>query len=199
MNRSDAPSKDGYNQAGAPLLERYAHEIDHTPSTVLSKRRPIARSSGHRAGKADAEQSSADPVRSATAGRHWLLQLPRRSREPHQLFVVPCAAQPHLASSVAAARRPAEDRMDEVRSHLPPLSTPTTDSSFPSVSTLQRHSSKVGAVCVKYARTVLCGGRFVRVVPTATSFSKAKGEIAPFILLIPEGGTRNRRSGLLSI
>jgi len=58
---------------------------------------------------------------------------------------------------------------------------------------------KVGAVCVKYARTVLCGGRFVRVVPTATSFSKAKGEIAPFILLIPEGGTRNRRSGLLSI
>jgi hypothetical protein len=55
--------------------------------------------------------------------------------------------------------------------HLPPLSTPTTDSSSPSVSTLQRHSSKVGAVCVKYARTVLCGGRLVRVVPTATRFS----------------------------
>jgi hypothetical protein len=31
-----------------------------------------------------------------------------------------------------------------------------------------RHSSKVGAVCGKAARTVLCGGRSAMVVPTAT-------------------------------
>ena len=32
----------------------------------------------------------------------------------------------------------------------------------------RRHSSKVGAVCSNSARTVLCGGRRVTVVPTAT-------------------------------
>jgi hypothetical protein len=32
-----------------------------------------------------------------------------------------------------------------------------------------RHSSQVGAVCGKAARTVLCGGRSAMVVPTATT------------------------------
>jgi hypothetical protein len=35
-------------------------------------------------------------------------------------------------------------------------------------SSIARHSSKVGAVCGKAARTVLCGGRPAMVVPTAT-------------------------------
>ncbi len=33
---------------------------------------------------------------------------------------------------------------------------------------LRRHTPKVGAVCGKAARTVLCGGRSVMSVPTAT-------------------------------
>ena len=36
-------------------------------------------------------------------------------------------------------------------------------------SSIARQSSKVGAVCGSAARTVLCGGRSVMIVPTATS------------------------------
>ena len=36
-------------------------------------------------------------------------------------------------------------------------------------STLRRHSSEAGAVCVSCARTDLCGGRSVMIVPTATT------------------------------
>ncbi|HEY1896584.1 MAG TPA: hypothetical protein VGG62_09950, partial [Terracidiphilus sp.] len=35
---------------------------------------------------------------------------------------------------------------------------------------LCRHTPEVGAVCGKAARTVLCGGRSVMSVPTATDF-----------------------------
>src|SRR5258708_2913903 len=35
----------------------------------------------------------------------------------------------------------------------------------------RRHSPKVGAVCGKAARTVLCGGRSVMSVPTATAYA----------------------------
>src|SRR6266700_5555856 len=37
--------------------------------------------------------------------------------------------------------------------------------------TLRRHTPKVGAVCPNRARTVLCGGRSVMGVPTATERS----------------------------
>jgi hypothetical protein len=34
---------------------------------------------------------------------------------------------------------------------------------------LRRHTPEVGAVCLNWARTVLCGGRSAMGVPTATS------------------------------
>jgi hypothetical protein len=54
-----------------------------------------------------------------------------------------------------------------------------------------RHSSKVGAVCGKAARTVLCGGRSVMVVPTATvrhTAARPRGRFQNF----PVGRGRNR-------
>jgi hypothetical protein len=49
-----------------------------------------------------------------------------------------------------------------------------------------RHSSKVGAVCGKAARTVLCGGRSAMVVPTATADSWNRVRYMILAMFCPE-------------
>src|ERR1700738_4680481 len=55
-----------------------------------------------------------------------------------------------------------------VHTDLHPVDSSPTRFASLSYRSVPRHSSKVGAVCGKAARTALCGGRSAMVVPTAT-------------------------------
>jgi len=100
-----------------------------------------------------------------------------------RLLPLPCGSGKHrsveclrttLATNVAAHSTPSQSTTKVVEPDNPDLqaldSRPTRSASL-SYRSLPRHSSKVGAVCVAAPRTVLCGGRSVMIVSTA-SFGK---------------------------
>jgi hypothetical protein len=74
-------------------------------------------------------------------------------------------------SSAEPAEKRARAKENIVQSHTSP--TQRGDMNVPRIarcasSSTSRHTSEVGAVCGNAARTVLCGGRSVMIVPTAT-------------------------------
>ncbi len=96
-----------------------------------------------------------------------MLRLSRRADQCRCPGGVPRTRDPALAAHAAAAQSEGSDLVGtdhharrtvaSQATHHPPLARQT----------LRRQTPKVGAVCGKSARTVLCGGRAVRRVPTA--------------------------------
>src|SRR6266404_9043915 len=103
----------------------------------------------------------------AQAGCYRLLPVPRGADQQSGTQGIPLSRHRTLATRASAARpeaphdvaadREARRPMAPQTAHPPPLAKPT----------LRRQTPKVGAVCGKAARTVLCGGRSVMCVPTA--------------------------------
>ena len=104
----------------------------------------------------------------AEAGRTWLLQLPRGADEQSCTCAVPGRDRQTLAAGpqpTQPERTPHLGTDDEAGGRLAPQTANPSSLAQPAI---RRHTPKVGAVCGKAARTVLCGGRSVMSVPTAT-------------------------------
>src|SRR5205807_9846669 len=102
-----------------------------------------------------------------------LLQLPRSANQRPSTACVPAPHHRPLAAHAAASQSKGSDDMgtdDAAGGRL----APETDHP-PSLAkrSLRRHTPEVGAVCGKAARTVLCGGRSVTSVPTASMHSRS--------------------------
>src|SRR6516164_948384 len=104
----------------------------------------------------------------AGAGRSRLLQLPRCADQRRYTGRVPAPRHRYLAAHAAAARPKGSDHVGTDDKAGERLAPETDHSSSLAERSLCRHPPEVGAVCGKVARTVLCGGRSVMSVPTAT-------------------------------
>src|SRR5277367_3265287 len=105
----------------------------------------------------------------AGAGRSRLLQLPRGADQRLCTARLPAPRHRHLAAHAAASQPKGSDHVgtdDEAGERLAPE---TDHPSSVAERSLCRQPPEVGAVCGKVARTVLCGGRSVMSVPTATN------------------------------
>src|SRR5271155_3373162 len=106
----------------------------------------------------------------AGAGRSRLLQLPRGADQRLCSARLPAPRHRHLAAHAAASQPKGSDHVgtdDEAGERLAPE---TDHPSSMAERSLCRQPPEVGAVCGKVARTVLCGGRSVMSVPTATGY-----------------------------
>src|SRR5882724_5426709 len=103
----------------------------------------------------------------AETGRQGLLQLSCRADQRSGAGCIPLLRHRTLAT-IAQATKP-ERRHDVGADHAvgQRLAPETGYPSSMAKNTLRRHPPKVGAVCGKAARTVLCGGRSAMSVPTA--------------------------------
>jgi len=104
----------------------------------------------------------------AGAGRQRLLQLPRRADQQSGAWRVPSPYHTALATRASAPQPESANDMgsdEEARKRLAAQTACPTSLAKP---TLRRQTPEVGAVCPNWARTVLCGGRSVMGVPTAT-------------------------------
>src|SRR6267142_171417 len=125
----------------------------------------------HQAGVA-AAQAPADPGpgEMAETGRQGLLQLPCRADQQSGAGCIPLLRHRTLAAIAQATQ--SERRHDLGADHAvgQRLAPETGYPSSMAKNTLRRHPPKVGAVCGKAARTVLCGGRSAMSVPTAIAW-----------------------------
>src|SRR5712675_1437101 len=116
-----------------------------------------------------AAQAPADPGpgEMAETGRQGLLQLPCRADQQSGAGCIPLLRHRTLATIAQATQ--SERRHDVAADHAvgQRLAPETGYPSSMAKNTLRRHPPKVGAVCGKAARTVLCGGRSAMSVPTA--------------------------------
>src|SRR5712671_5460040 len=103
----------------------------------------------------------------AQTGRHRLLPIPRGADQRSGTRGLPVSCHRSLAADASAARPEAPDDMAADRKAGRRLAPQTAHPSSLAKPTLRRQTPKVGAVCGKAARTVLCGGRSVMRVPTA--------------------------------
>src|SRR5690349_8303456 len=103
----------------------------------------------------------------AQAGGQRLLQLPRGADQRPHPRGLPLPRHRSLAAYAAAARPETPHDLGADRDARGPLAAQTPDPPPLAQPTLRRQTPKVGAVCGKAARTVLCGGRSVMGVPTA--------------------------------
>ena len=145
-----------------------------------------------RAGQAQGSQGRiatadawADPRtrRMAQAGGQRLLQLPRGADQRPYLGGLPLPRHRSLAAYAAAARPETPDDLAADRDARRPVAPQTPDPPPLAQPTLCRQTPKVGAVCGKAARTVLCGGRAVMRVPTAI-----EANVLPFWLSVQPTG-----------
>src|SRR5271165_1810072 len=107
----------------------------------------------------------------AGASRSRLLQLPRGADQLLCTARLPAPRHRYLAAHAAASQPKGSDHLgtdDEAGERLAPE---TNHPSSMAERSLCRQPPEVGAVCGKVARTVLCGGRSVMSVPTATNFA----------------------------
>src|SRR5712671_152666 len=124
----------------------------------------------------------------AQAGGHRLLPVPRSADQRSGTRGLPLPCHRNLAAHAPAARseaphdvaadREARRPMAPQTAHPPPLAKPT----------LRRQTPKVGAVCGKAARTVLCGGRSVMCVPTAIRSTSPAQAVRPLSATAGGGG-----------
>src|SRR5271154_3277723 len=103
----------------------------------------------------------------AQAGCQWLLPIPRGADKWSGPRGIPIPCHRSLAADAPAARRETSNDVAEDRKAGRRLAPQTEYPSSLAKSALRRQTPKVGAVCGKAARTVLCGGRSVMSVPTA--------------------------------
>jgi hypothetical protein len=102
---------------------------------------------------------------------------PTASNPPRSQTAIPASARGisipcHPASQTCAPKAKSERRDDmgtgqKNSGRLPPKTAHHSSVAKP---TLRRQTSKVGAVCLNWARTDLCGGRSAMSVPTAMIF-----------------------------
>src|SRR5271156_5780733 len=104
----------------------------------------------------------------AGGGGAGLLCLPRRAHQRACPLGVPPPCHQPLATRPAPAQPEGQDVMDRHGQTGQALAAQAPDIPPLASSTLPRQTPKVGAVCGNAARTVLCGGRAVMRVPTAT-------------------------------
>ena len=105
--------------------------------------------------------------RLAAAGDGRVLRLSCRTDQCRRPGGVPAPRDPPLAAHAAAARSEGQDNVAADRRAGRSLASQAEHHSPLAQHTLCRQTPKVGAVCGKPARTVLCGGRPVTGVPTA--------------------------------
>ena len=107
------------------------------------------------------------------AGRHRLLQLLRGADQQSSNRSFPPPRRQSLAALAQAAQPegPHDLGADHAIGHS--LAPETAHPPSLAERSLRRQAPEVGAVCLNWARTVLCGGRPVMGVPTATPGSLA--------------------------
>src|SRR5713226_8709737 len=117
--------------------------------------------------------ASADPRagKMAETGRHRILQLSRGADQRSGARRLPLLRHRTLAAHAPAPQPEGSHDLGEDHAARQRLAPPTAHPSSLAVSTLCRHTPKVGAVCGKSARTDLCGGRSAMSVPTANEES----------------------------
>ena len=117
-----------------------------------------------------AAHAPADPDsgKMAVVGRQRLLQLPRSADQRSGTGRVPAPCHRPLAAHAAAAQPEGSDHVGTDDAAGGRLAPETDHPSSLAERSLCRHTPEVGAVCGKAARTVLCGGRSVMRVPTAS-------------------------------
>src|SRR5712672_3016302 len=146
-----------------------ASRVGASSSSRGNPARPHAgEAASHQTGVA-AAQAPADPGpgEMAETGRQGLLQLPCRADQQSGAGCIPLLRHRTLATIAQATQ--SERRHDVAADHAvgQRLAPETGYPSSMAKNTLRRHPPKVGAVCGKAARTVLCGGRSAMSVPTA--------------------------------
>src|SRR5882757_4468995 len=107
------------------------------------------------------------PGEMAATGRQGLLQLPRRADQQPGAGCIPLLCHRTLAAIAQAAQSERRHDLGADYAAGQRLAPETGHPSSMAKNTLRRHPPKVGAVCGKAARTVLCGGRSAMSVPTA--------------------------------
>src|SRR5258708_2430815 len=105
----------------------------------------------------------------AETGRYRILQLLRGADQQTSACSIPRRAHPRLAENTSTTQPAGYRHLGTNAGDRPYLASPAAYPPPLAQSALRRHSPKVGAVCGKAARTVLCGGRSVMGVPTSTS------------------------------
>ena len=117
-----------------------------------------------------AAHAPADPRsgKMAVVRRPRLLQLPRSADQCPGTARVPAPRHRPLAAHAAAAQPKGSDHVGTDDAAGGRLASETDHPPSLAERSLRRHTPEVGAVCGKAARTVLCGGREVTRVPTAS-------------------------------
>jgi hypothetical protein len=103
----------------------------------------------------------------AQAGGRRLLPIPRSADQCSSTRGLPLPCRRPLAAYAPATRPETPHDMGSDRAARRPLAPQAANPPPLAKPTLRRQTPKVGAVCGKPARTVLCGGRSVMRVPTA--------------------------------
>src|SRR5499433_1741810 len=98
----------------------------------------------------------------AVARRSWLLQLSRRADQRPCTGRVPAPCRRPLAAHAAASQPQGLHHVGTDDAAGGGLAPETDHPSSLAELSLRRHTPKVGAVCGKAARTVLCGGRAMK-------------------------------------
>src|SRR5947209_13728689 len=98
----------------------------------------------------------------AEASRSRLLQLPRSADQRSGTERVPAPCHRSLAAHAAASQPKGSDHVGSDDTAGERLASETDHPPSLAERSLRRHTPKVGAVCGKAARTVLCGGRAMK-------------------------------------
>src|SRR6266567_2623371 len=105
----------------------------------------------------------------AAEGDYRLLPIPRCTWELASASSLPLAAALGVVACAIAPRAALPGSARPTQPAGGPMDSSSSYSASLSYGALRRHSSKVEAVCVSRARTVLCGGYRVTGIPTATA------------------------------
>ena len=137
------------------------------PETVAP--RPLARQAARNQGERVATSACADrgAGQLAETCRDRLVRLSRRAGQWSIAPRLPGWRDLALAARAAAPWPARQNLLESDHDTCQPLAPTTAHPSSLARPTFCRHTSKVGAVCLNRARTVLCGGRAVMRVPTA--------------------------------
>jgi len=103
----------------------------------------------------------------AAAGRHRLLQLPRGADQQFVTVRVPIPCHQSLAAHAKVAEPKRWDDLGADQAVGRPLAPETENPSSVARQTLRRQTPKVGAVCLNWARTDLCGLRLASALKSA--------------------------------
>src|SRR5205809_6866666 len=105
----------------------------------------------------------------AAEGDYRLLPIPRRAGELASAKSLPLAAALGVVACAIAPRAAPPGSARPTQPAGGPMDSSSSCSASLSYGVLRRQSSKVEAVCVSRARTVLCGGCRATGIPTATA------------------------------